>query len=240
MLNWKDTMTSYKDLNITGLSNPNELNQDFCLLPDKFMDFHHPDIQSKVQELTNGLRDPWDKAVAVFQFVRDEIIYDFAPKISGPENWKASVILNKGRGFCHQKSILQSALYRAVGIPSAFTYQDVIDQPLMDTRYKELFQDGILYYHGLSVIFYNQKWIRQDATLDQGLCHRRGYRVGVVREGMETILPVTTLAGSSHFKIQKDHGYFESFDFRFSEYILSNLPKWNEWRSFVKNEHLTM
>ncbi len=233
-------MTSFKELNITGLLDPHELSPDRCLQPDEFMDYHHPDIQTKVQELTNGLNDPWNKAEAIFRFVRDEIIYDFAPKITGPENWKASVILKEKRGFCHQKSILQTALYRAAGIPSALVYQDVIDYPLMKTRYRSIISDGVLRYHGLSVVYIERKWIRQDATLDSGLCRRRGYCITELNEGKETLLPEYTVKGEPHFKIQKEYGYFESFNPQFRDEILSNLTMWNEWRSFVKKEHLSM
>jgi len=100
-------MTSFKELNITGLLDPHELSPDRCLQPDEFMDYHHPDIQTKVQELTNGLNDPWNKAEAIFRFVRDEIIYDFAPKITGPENWKASVILKEKEDF-----VIKNPYYR--------------------------------------------------------------------------------------------------------------------------------
>ncbi|MFQ6677994.1 MAG: transglutaminase family protein [Fidelibacterota bacterium] len=233
-------MASFSELNISGLSDSDELNRERCLLPDEFMDFHHPDIQSKVQELTDGLWDSWDKAAAIFQFIRDEIVYDFAPKISGPENWKASVILDEGRGFCHQKSILQSALYRAAGIPSALYYQDVIDYPLLETRYKTIISDGALPYHGLSVILLDHIWVKQDATLDSALCIRRGYRISQIKRGNDALLPKTTVNGKPHFKILKEHGYFESFNPRFRDGIILNFHAWNEWRSFVKKEHLSM
>lgn len=233
-------MASFQDLNIIGLKDPNDLNRQRCLMSNEFMDFNHPDVQLQIHKLSEGLDDPWDIAKAIFRFVRDDIVYDFAPPISGPENWRSSVILKEKRGFCHQKSILQASLYRAAGIPSALTYQDVIDYPLLKTRYKKIIPDGILPYHGLSVIFINDAWVRQDATLDSGLCIRRGYRITKVTKGRETLLPKTTIDGKPHFKIQKEHGCFESFNPRFRDDLLLNLSAWNEWQSFVKNEHLSM
>ncbi len=233
-------MTDFSELNISGYSDVSKLDIDLCLESDDFMDLDHSDVQYTVEKLTNGVDDLWEKAKAIFYFVRDEIVYDFAPTIKGPENWKASVILKEGRGFCHQKSILQSALYRAVGIPSALTYQDVIDYPLLETRYKERIPDGVLPYHGLALIFIDNTWIRQDATLDAGLCNRRGYYYTDVERGKEILLPEKTKRGKPHFKIQKEHGYFESFDSRFRDSLLANLPAWNAWRSFVKKEHLSM
>lgn len=233
-------MEDFSELNISGLSNTSELDVESCLKTDEFMDFDHPDVQLKVKELTQGCENFWTKAKAIYYFVRDEIIYDFAPHIRNSENWKASVILKEGKGFCHQKSILQTALYRAAGLPSALSYQDAIDYPLLDTRYKERIPDGVLPYHGLSLIFIDNTWIRQDATLDAGLCNRRGYCLTDVERGKEILLPEKTKRGKPHFKIQKEHGYFDSFDPRFRDSLLAHLPEWNAWRSFVKREHLSM
>ncbi len=233
-------MTDFSELNISGLPDRGGLDVNSCLKADVFMDFDHPEVQLKVKELTQGCESLWVKAKAIYYFVRDEIAYDFAPPIQGPENWQASVILQEGRGFCHQKSILQTALYRAVGIPSALTYHDVIDYPLLETRYKERIPDGVLPYHGLSLIFIDNTWIRQDATLDAGLCNRRGYCITDVERGKEVLLSEKTKSGKPHFKIQKEHGFFESFNPRFCDSLLANLSEWNQWRSFVKKEHLSM
>ena len=233
-------MTDFSELNISGLPDAGRLDVESCLKADEFMDFDHSDIQFKVQEISNGIEDLWDKAKAIYYFVRDEIVYDFAPLIRDSDNWKASVILKEGRGFCHQKSILQTALYRAVGIPSALTYHDAIDYPLLETRYKERIPDGVLSYHGLSLIYMDNTWIRQDATLDAGLCYRRGYCITDVERGKEILLPEKIKNGKPHFKIQKEHGYFESFDPHFRDSLLAHLSAWNAWRSFVKKEHLSM
>jgi len=41
-------------------------------------------------------------------------------------------------------------------------------------------------------------------------------------------------------KITILHGYFESFDPRFRDGLLSNLSTWNDWQSFEKNEQISM
>ena len=45
---------------------------------DKFVyvNSDHPKIQAKADELCQGLDDPKARAIRIFEFVRDEILYD--------------------------------------------------------------------------------------------------------------------------------------------------------------------
>ena len=124
-------MSSLRDIKIEGKSNPAEFNIAQCLLADEWIDHEHPDIVKKAKELTDGIEDEWEKVIAIFEFIRDKIVYNFAPVIENATDWKASSVLKQKNGMCHQKSNLQVALFREVGIPAALTYQSVVDYPLL-------------------------------------------------------------------------------------------------------------
>jgi transglutaminase-like putative cysteine protease len=233
-------MSTLRELNINGMANPDGLDVNACLAADEWINHDHPDIVLKVKELTDGLENDWDKVRAIFNFIRDEIVYNFAPIIESEDDWKASSVLAEKNGMCHQKSNLQVALFRAAGIPAALTYQKIIDHPLMRTRYKEMIPDGILPYHALAAVHVDGHWYRMEATLDSGLCERRGYCLTEVTEGEETILPATKENGDPHFEIIEDHGYFESYPKAFLDNMLGDKDRWKVWRSFVRKEHLSM
>ncbi|MBC8346170.1 MAG: transglutaminase domain-containing protein [Candidatus Marinimicrobia bacterium] len=233
-------MSSLRNIKIEGKSNPAELNTTQCLLSDEWIDHEHPTIINKAKELTVGMKDDWEKINAIFEFIRDEIVYNFAPVIESETDWKASSVLKQKNGMCHQKSNLQVALFRAVGIPAGLTYQSAIDYPLLKTRYKEMIPDGVLAYHALGVVHVDGKWFRMDATLDSGLCDRRGYQLTQVNKGEETLLPKTKKNGDPHFEMIKDHGYFEAYPEVFVDSFTANIDKWKYWRSFVRKEHLSM
>ena len=82
-------------------------------------------IRAKAQALTEGLATDREKAVALFYFVRDEI--KFNPYAAGDllEYNKASVVLERGHGFCYQKAIVLVALARVVGIPARLGFADI-------------------------------------------------------------------------------------------------------------------
>lgn len=233
-------MASLRDIKIKGKLNPEALDISQCLRADEWIDHDHPDIIKKAKELTDDIEDDWEKVIAIFEFIRDKIVYNFAPVIENATDWKASSVLKQKNGMCHQKSNLQVALFRAVGIPAALTYQSVVDYPLLQSRYKEMIPDGVLVYHALGVVHIDGEWYRMDATLDSGLCDLRGYQLTHVNPNEETLLADTKKDGDAHFEIVEDHGYFDAYLQLFVESFLQNVDRWKYWRSFVCNKHLSM
>jgi len=218
----------------------NELNPAHCLLDDEIIDHSQNDIISIVSSLTEGVNDYWDTVQRLFEFVRDKIVFDFAPEIEGPEDWQASTILKKGSGFCHQKAILLAAFLRASELPVALVFQEVIDHVILSSRYEKLLPNGRLPLHALVAVNINDKWYRLDATLDADLCSSKGYRLTKVVPGEEALLPKLTLKGNPHFTIESELGYFESYPEEFRDILLENWNEWNSWRAYVKKKHLTM
>ena len=233
-------LNSYLKNSLNNAKNSEELNSMHCLVNDEIINHDHEDIRSTSLKLVRSTNNPWEIVKTLFDFVRDRIIYDFAPEIVGRSSWQASVILKEGTGFCHQKAILLTALLRAIEIPTALVFQNVKDHILLSTRYKNLIPDGMLPVHALVAVNVSGKWYRLDATLDSILCRKKGYRITKVVEGKESLLPKNTLNGTPHFTIKKELGYFESYPKEFCSLLLENINSWNSWRMFVKKKQLTM
>ncbi len=86
------------------------------------IDWKHPSVSAKAQELSKGTRDAREIARRCFEWVRDNIQHssDFR---RNPVTCKASDVLREGTGYCYAKSHLLAALVRANGIPAGFCYQ---------------------------------------------------------------------------------------------------------------------
>ena len=88
------------------------------LKPTAFIDWDNKAVKRKARELTRGLKTDREKAVALYYFVRDQIRHNpYAPGFV-PEDYKASLVLNRGNGYCQHKALLLVALARAAGIPA--------------------------------------------------------------------------------------------------------------------------
>lgn len=94
---------------------------DDFLQPTGYVDTDHPAVIKVAGQVTQGIADPRDKAVALFWFVR-AIPFGFA---TGFWDNKASDVLRVGHGYCNTKSTLFVALLRAAGIPARQQFVEI-------------------------------------------------------------------------------------------------------------------
>lgn len=129
------------------------------------IDFSHPLIQKKRNELFHEGQSDIEKAKIAFEFVRDEISHSWDIQ-STRVTCKASEVLKYKEGICYAKANLLAALLRSQGIPTGFCYQRLM---LFDTPEKGYS------LHTLNGIFLRSfnRWIRLDA---------RGNKPGVQAE----------------------------------------------------------
>lgn len=134
---------------------------DKFLEPSEIIDFEHPAIAAKAQELAEGCNSDTEIAKRCFEFVRDEIRHT-GDAGEGSTTLRASEVLEQGQGWCYAKSHLLAALLRANGIPTALCYQR-----LSCSEYSE----DIYCLHGLNAVYLKDYgWYRIDA---------RGNKAGV-------------------------------------------------------------
>jgi hypothetical protein len=151
-----------------------------------WIDADHPEIRSTAERLTRGLATPRERAVAVHDFVRDEIDYEFGSRFY---EHAASEVLRSGRGYCVTKTTLFVALLRAAGVPARQRFVEIhpgildgiVDPgtPWMDHSHAEVWLGGA--------------WIPVDSyNVDPALFHAarrrleaegRRFGYGIHREG---------------------------------------------------------
>ncbi|OGO40533.1 MAG: hypothetical protein A2Z04_05400 [Chloroflexi bacterium RBG_16_57_9] len=211
-----------------------------CLGPTDVMDIEHPAIRATVGELTAGVQTPVARTRALFNFVRDRIVYNFGPILESRADWLASTTLARGDGFCQQKATLLATLLRAAGLSSQLVFQDIKDYKLLDTRFAPMVPDGIIRYHGLTAVYLNGRWLRIDATLDAGLSQHRGYNLVEFRPDADALLPATDLQGLPHFDILAETGPFPNLPVPLTDAQLHAAPHWREWQILVRRTGASM
>lgn len=128
---------------------------DDYLLESEEVNYFHPIIKGKIDELFNPSQTEVEKVKLAFEYVRDEISHSW--DIQGKRvTCKASDVLAIKEGICYAKSNLLAALLRSQGIPTGFCYQRLM---LFDTPEK-----GYC-IHTLNAAFLKtlHKWVRLDA-----------------------------------------------------------------------------
>ena len=145
------------------------------LQPSEFFDFDNSSVNKKAFEITKDFDNEKEKAIALFYWVRDEIKYNmrtYIPQVK--ENFKASVTLTRGNGFCVSKSILLSSFARAIGIPARIHLVDLINHKISQ-KIIDFMGHNVMYYHGYSEFFLNGKWVKLTPSFDQATAINGGF-----------------------------------------------------------------
>ena len=105
-------------------------------------------IQALAKSITSSKSSTYDKAVAIFNWVRDNLGYSFYYNTK----YGAVGTLNAKTGNCVDTAHLLIALERAAGIPARYEHV------------KAQFTSGSWYGHVIAQVWVNGKWYNADAT----------------------------------------------------------------------------
>lgn len=143
------------------------------LLPTAILDTDHPRIVAHAGEIVRGVDDPVEAAVKLYYSVRDGIRYDPYSPFHLPEHYKASSVLERGRGYCVAKASLLCTLGRTCGIPSRIGFAAVRNH-LATRQLIEYFGSDLFVYHGFTEFYLNGRWIKATPAFNEALCRRHG------------------------------------------------------------------
>lgn len=150
----------------------NKENINEYLISTEYCDINHPKISELARKITKRYKEPRDKAVALFYWVRDEVPYKF-----GSWQKKASRVLREGYGMCTNKALLLTALFRSCGIPAGFGIIKVKGKeyfgPIGPRFLTQKVSDKTV--HIYSYVYINNKWLKVDPTVDKDISIKTSY-----------------------------------------------------------------
>ncbi len=143
------------------------------LSPTDIIDSDHEHIVEYANEVGGVENDPVKVAVRLYYKVRDGIWYDPYVPFHLAEHYRASRVLEEGRGYCVYKASLLCALGRARGIPTRVGFADVRNH-LATRQLVEMMGTDIFAFHGYSELYLSGKWIKATPAFNLELCERHG------------------------------------------------------------------
>jgi transglutaminase-like putative cysteine protease len=141
------------------------------LIPTLIIDSDHPAIQDYVRRMAGGAKGPVEQAVRLYYAVRDHIWYDPYYPFYLPEHYRASNVLETGRGYCVCKASLLCALGRACGIPARVGFADVRNH-LATRQLLDLMGTDLFVFHGYVEFFLENRWVKATPAFNRELCER--------------------------------------------------------------------
>jgi len=180
-----------------------------------YCDFSHPDIRELVQKISRHHQNDRDKAVAMFCWVRDNILYRV-----GLWNRKASETLREREGTCTNKANLLVAMLRSAKIPAGYGLLKVDGQKYWGPATPDIISKhvGKVSNHIFAVVHLD-RWICVDPSDDARLCKNIGY--------ITQTAALLEWDGVNHARIplDKNHVFTNEYPIPDIDHIIRKKPK---------------
>lgn len=144
------------------------------LLPTSIIDSDHETVIRFARRAVGDVqKDRVETAVGLYYAVRDGIWYDPYYPFYLPEHYRASNVIQSGRGYCVCKASLLCALGRACGIPSRVGFAHVRNH-LATRQLIENMGSDLFVYHGFTEFYLEGRWVKATPAFNIELCERHG------------------------------------------------------------------
>lgn len=176
--------------------------------PTFFIDCDQSIIRETSRKLIAATDSILEKARYIFYFVRDNIRYNVYSPRASDDDFKASIVLARGEGYCVQKAVLLVALARAAGIPARLRFAEIrifhTAKSIAEKRGSNVFP-----CHGLADLSVDGNWIKATPTYDIGYCRKAGIAPVEFDGTYDALLPLNTLDGRLNIEYVQDRGFFD-------------------------------
>ncbi|MGO9703084.1 MAG: transglutaminase-like domain-containing protein [Xanthobacteraceae bacterium] len=176
-----------------------------------FVDCGDATIKAFAQKAVGSAQTAKEKAIALYNAVRDSIQYDPYLDFLDPGVFRASAVLDAGKGFCVGKSAVLAAAARASSIPARPGYADVRNH-LTSRRLKETVGDTF-YWHSYTELYIDSKWVKCTPAFDSALCERANIAPLEFDGVNDSLFHPFDRAGRQHMEYLKDRGAFADVPF---------------------------
>ena len=211
----------------------NTTGDDLYLQATPSIDSGNPLIRETSAHITEGAGGPAEKAVRLFYFVRDEIHYSVYMISTFFDDFRASGILELGKGYCVQKAVLMAALSRAAGIPSRLVFASIRNHR---APAQLVAQTGanIFPSHGYCQLFLGQTWVNVTPAFDWQLCTLLGVPPVEFDGKSDAVLSSIDLRGDPYIEYLEKYEPLADLPFEWLRGRL--LPIWGEKKSWITDD----
>jgi transglutaminase-like putative cysteine protease len=179
------------------------------LAPTEFVDSDAPEIGEFVSRSLDGAGNlsETDKAIRLFDAVRDGIRYNPFDIGTTADDYRASRIAVKPANYCVPKAILLTAVLRAAGIPAAVGFADVRNH-LNSPKLAELMGTDLFIYHGYVALWLDGGQFKVTPAFNTEMCERFGVRQLIFDGKSDALFHEFDTNSQRHMEYVHDRGWF--------------------------------
>ncbi len=173
-----------------------------------FFDLDSPEVRTLVRDATASATGEAEKAVRLFDAVRDGIRYDYRAISSDWRTLVASSVIRAGRSFCVGKAVALCAACRASAIPCMLGFADVRNH-LAPPHLIEVMGTDVFVFHGFVQMMLKGRWVKATPAFDRDLCDRFGVCPIEFDGEHDALFHEYDLRGNLHMQYVADRGTFD-------------------------------
>jgi transglutaminase-like putative cysteine protease len=179
------------------------------LEPTDFVDSDSSEVRAFVARSLEGAHDlpATEKAIRLFEAVRDRIKYNPFDIGTIEEDYRASRIAGKPSNYCVPKAILLTAALRAAGIRAAVGFADVRNH-LNSPKLADLMGTDLFIYHGYVALWLDGRMFKVTPAFNTGLCERFGVRQLIFDGKSDALFHEFDTCNHRHMEYVNDRGWF--------------------------------
>ena len=182
------------------------------LKPATFIDSDAVNVREFARAAISGARDEVGRAIALYEAVREAILYDPYVDMSNPACYRASAVLEARHGYCVGKASLLAAAARASGMPARVGYADVRNHMTSARLYEALGTD-IFHWHSYADLCVEGRWVKATPAFNASLCHRLGVHVLDFDGRNDSLFQQFDRSGRRHMEYLLDRGVYADVPF---------------------------
>jgi len=177
----------------------------------EYVDFENLSVKAFVSKALKGMDDgsDTDKAICLFNAVRDDMRYDPYQLGFIADEYKASYVAELSGAYCVPKAILLAACLRSVGIPAGVGFADVKNH-LNSAKLADLMETDVFSYHGYVALKLGGQTFKVTPTFNRDLCERFGVRAIEFDATADALFHEYDAEKRKHMEYIKDRGIFEN------------------------------
>ena len=179
-----------------------------------FFDFEDGSVQALIAEFKDDELSEKDKAIGIYNKIRDNWKYDPYSISLSEGNFRASVIAAKESGNCVEKSILLIACLRGLGIPARL-HLGKVKNHLAVERLTEKFGSNELTPHGMVNVFLDGKWLKMSPAFNATLCEKFNVAPLDFDGENDSFLQQYNAVGDLFMEYTDDYGHFKDVPIAF-------------------------
>jgi transglutaminase-like putative cysteine protease len=177
------------------------------LAPTPCIDSAHPAVTAFARAHAQGATER-DRAVALYNAVRDGLRYDPYRIDLSEHGMKASTALAQGLGWCVPKAVVLAAVARAAGIPARLGFADVRNH-LSTQKLRETMQTDVFVWHGYTELWLDGAWRKATPAFNLSLCEKFGL-LPLEFDGVhDSLYHPFDRAGQQHMEYVNQRGSFD-------------------------------